>query len=96
LSSMKTRYRCFQESSGTSLLPASAEAETRDKGLLQPDAELLWEIEADTWEEAMAIRNLRMGFGPYVPVGEAQPCPKCSAAFYPEGSGQCWRCGPVC
>ncbi len=73
---MKTRYRCFQESSSSCLLPAHAEAEHRAKGLLAPNAEMLWEIDADTWEEAMAIRNLRMGFEPYKPLGAGQPCPR--------------------
>ena len=94
---MKTRYRAFQESSTQScLLGADLEAELRRKGLLQSDAALLWEIEADTWEEAMSIHNLRMGFSPYKHVGEGQPCPQCSAVFYPQGSSQCWRCGPIC
>ena len=65
-------------------------------GSLQPDCEvLLWRIEAATWEEAMAIHNLRQGHGDYVPMGEAKPCPKCGAMYYPEGSGECWRCGKV-
>jgi hypothetical protein len=40
----------------------------------------------------MAIYNIRRGFGPYKPMGEAAPCPKCGAAYYPEGSAQCWSC----
>lgn len=80
----------------TGLYTEASEAECRRKGLLKENAEFLWEIETDTFEEAMAIRNLRMGFEPFVPEGEWQPCPKCGAVFYPEGSGQCWRCGPIC
>ena len=56
----------------------------------------LYEFEAATQEEAHSIHNLRMGWGPYKPMGDPKPCPKCSAWFYPEGSGQCWRCGKIC
>ncbi len=59
-------------------------------------AELLWEIEAETLEEALAIYHLRMGFEPFVPAGSPESCPKCGAPFYPEGSGECWRCGKIC
>ena len=56
----------------------------------------LFEFEAHTGEEASSIYNLRMGWGPYKPMGTPEPCPKCSAWFYPEGSGDCWRCGNIC
>ena len=66
-------------------------------GSQQPDCEtFLWRIEAATSEEASAIHHLRLGWGPYKPMGEAKPCPKCGAMFYPEGSGECWRCGRIC
>lgn len=66
-------------------------------GTKLPDCEvLLWKIEAATWEEACAINHLRLGHGSYSASGAAKPCPKCGANFYPEGSGECWRCGNVC
>lgn len=65
----------------------------RDNGQLSDEARLLYEIVAETYEEAMAIHYLRQGWAPYVPTGEAMPCPQCSTPFYPEGSGDCWRCG---
>ena len=62
-------------------------------GEVMPDCDVvLWRVEAATWEEAMAIRNLRCGFEPYKPAGEASPCPDCGALHYAEGSGQCWNC----
>ena len=62
-------------------------------GELQPDCEvLLWRIEVGSYEEAMAIRNLRLGYGPYVPHGDASPCPVCGAMHYPGNSAQCWNC----
>jgi hypothetical protein len=56
----------------------------------------LFEVHASTWEEAMSIYHLRMGWEPYVPGGEPEPCPRCEAFFYPDGSGECWRCGKIC
>lgn len=53
---------------------------------------LLWRIEVGSHEEAMAIRNIRNGWKPYVPLGEPAPCPKCDATYYPEGSATCWNC----
>ena len=62
-------------------------------GEYEKDAkELLFIIEACNWEEAMAIYNLRLGYNPYKPQGESAPCPRCGANYYPEGSGQCWKC----
>jgi hypothetical protein len=56
----------------------------------------LFDVEAHTAEEAHSIYNLRMGWGPYKPMGEPEHCPKCSEWFYPKGSGDCWRCGNIC
>lgn len=94
---MRKRYRAYRGKNGMSFGFHCEESETqsRNKGLLSDDAELLWEIEADTPEEAHAIFNLRMGFGPYNPMGHWLPCPKCGSAFYPYGSSECWRCGPI-
>jgi len=56
---------------------------------------LLYEFEAATWEEAMAVHHIRMGWRPYVPEGEAEVCPVHGGyvVFYPDGSGTCWKCG---
>jgi hypothetical protein len=49
----------------------------------------LFQIEAATWEEAMAIYHLRMGWKPYAPGGQSK-CESCGAVVF--GSGSCWRC----
>jgi hypothetical protein len=68
-----------------------------DKGLLRRDAELLYRIEVDTPEEAHAVLNIKMGWGPYEPTGKPAPCPNsCGAIFYPESSGECPNCGKIC
>jgi len=59
------------------------------------DVEILFEIHAATAEEAAAICNLRLGFGPYEPIGEPARCPHCDSWYYPQGSAECWRCGKV-
>ena len=92
---MKTKYEAWETEDGAALLPS----EQMEKWRTNPAMRLvkkLYEIEAATGEEASAIHYLRMGFGPYKPAGEPEPCPKCGAWFYPQGSGQCWRCGQIC
>lgn len=58
------------------------------KDLINP--RYIYVIEAETFEEAQAIRYLRNGWEPYKP-GEPKKCPKCPA-FYYFGSGEC-QCG---
>ncbi len=54
------------------------EGEERPKfsnGTLMPDCgELIFSIQAATWEEAMAIYNLRLGHDPYRPNCSGQEC----------------------
>ncbi len=76
------------------LSPGEDPPRTTSGTLATPEAtELLWRIEAETYEEAMATYHLRLGYRPYRPNGPATPCPTCGALIYAEGSGQCWRCG---
>ncbi len=71
--------------------------ELRANGLLGSSAKLLHTVEADTPEEAMAVHNIKMGWGAYNPPGESKDCPnKCGAKYYPEGSGICPNCGRIC
>jgi hypothetical protein len=68
-----------------------------NNGDVDPDCQVrLWTIEVGSLEEALAIRNLRCGWEPYEPEGEAEPCPTCGAMHYPMGSGQCWQCDHQC
>jgi hypothetical protein len=93
---MKRAYEAWGAEGQVALLLKGQAEEYKRKGLLSHDAELLYTIDADTMEEASAIHNLRMGFGPYDPMGDPANCPKCGAWFYPKGSGECWRCGKIC
>lgn len=93
---MKTTLREYQVWAGDdSLTLATTENANRlrEKGLLEGEAELLYQFHAATAEEASAIHHLRMGWAPYKPEGEAAPCRHCNATIYPESFGDCWRCG---
>lgn len=84
-----------QDVDEVSLIRSEHVQDMRDKGLLDRQAKLLYRFDAATAEEASSIHNLRMGWGPYSPIGEPAPCPRCGAWYYPESSADCWRCGPV-
>jgi hypothetical protein len=92
-----TDYECWfdPEDSGLALLRFQDVQRNRDQGQLSNHATLQYAFAAHTGEEAMAVHNLRQGWAPYVPMGEAAPCPQCGANFYPEGYGDCWRCGHI-
>ena len=96
---MRKLYEAWGEESDGSIAFAPAERidEHRAQGLIAEGAKLLHRVEADTWEEAMAVHYIKMGWSPYVPEGEPQACPRgCGALFYPEGSGECPNCGRIC
>ncbi len=90
-------YQCWSDQSdhSISLVRLDAVDVLRSRGSLSDDATLLYTVPAETGEEAMAVHHLRQGFEPYQPQGKAAPCPKCKAIYYPEGYGDCWRCGHI-
>jgi hypothetical protein len=66
-------------------------------GEIMPDCEkFFYRIDAATLEEAHAIHDLRRGYAPGAPMGDAAPCPDCGAKHYPHSSGQCWQCDHHC
>jgi hypothetical protein len=90
-------YQCWaDEAEGRLTLLRFQDVQTnRDQGILSSNAKLLYEFVAETGEEAASIRNVRQGWAPYSPMGEAAPCPTCGTAYYPLGYGDCWRCGHI-
>jgi hypothetical protein len=82
--------------SGLSMLQRDDVPKMRARGQLSDQAKRLYRFVAHTGEEAMAIHSLRQGWAPYLPMGAAAPCPKCSRNFYPECYGDCWHCGHIC
>lgn len=90
----RTTYECWKTADGsdTTFADKANVEKLKSNGLIPSDAILEYAIEALTSEEASAIHHLRQGFEPYVPMGKAGSCPKCESIFYPESSGDCWRC----
>jgi hypothetical protein len=96
---MKKVYEAWQDEPTCSITFAPPEAiqQERATGSISDGAKLLYRVEADTFEEALAVHHIKMGWRPFVPMGEATECPRgCGAMFYPEGSGECPKCGPIC
>ena len=91
---MRAIWQSWATADGTDVTFTTADRvdDLKASGAIPIDAELQYEFEAATAEEASAIHSLRQGFGPYTPAGDCEPCPKCAAWYYPEGSGECWRC----
>jgi hypothetical protein len=92
---MKRFFEAWEAETGAVFFESSRLAEMQANPAMQLTARL-FEIEAHTPEEAMAIYHLRMGWEPYDPGSEAESCPQCAALFYPHASGECWRCGKIC
>lgn len=87
-------FEAWQDPEGATTFASSAAiVEYRTKKLLSDSAVHIYTVEASSWEEAMAVHHLRMGYGPYKPQGKPVPCSNCSALVYVDGSGQCWQCG---
>jgi hypothetical protein len=84
------RYQAWRDAEGIHCWRADAGSRPPD---MRAPAELLWEFDAATDEEAMSIHFVRLGWAPDRPNGSASNCPTCGAKYYPEGLGQCWKCG---
>jgi hypothetical protein len=92
---MRRKHEAWETEDGTAFFSSDNAASIHGNPAMKL-VRKLFDLEAETGEEASSIYNLRMGFGPYIPMGEPEPCPKCGAWFYPQGSGECWRCGKIC
>jgi hypothetical protein len=94
---MLKEYQVWVDKKDGSITCASKESiiDQTSKGLLSKE-DYMFNFFADSFEEAMAIYHLRMGFEPYKPLGEAKLCPNnCGSHYYPEGSGECPNCGII-
>jgi hypothetical protein len=68
----------------------------RSRGLLDPKSKLMFRIQAETYEEALAVKNVKLGWSPYFPNGEPAFCPNgCGGVFYPAGFHECPNCGLI-
>jgi len=63
-------YQCWSEDGGTEL--SFFEAGRKDHlAMLGDDAELLYQIQAPTWEDACKKHHEKQGWEPYVPMSES-------------------------
>jgi len=93
----KQQYEAWEGNDGCILSTPDKIEKMKKEGLIEKNAKLVHIIEAATYEEAMAIFNLRTGVEPYRPMGKPKLCSKgCGSFFYPEGSGECPYCGKIC
>jgi hypothetical protein len=88
----KTTYEIWRDDLGTSLVRASERSKFAGMG---KEPVLLLTFEACTGEEARSKYHEFFGLEPYVPEGSAAPCPNCGSPYYPDGSGECAKCGPI-
>jgi hypothetical protein len=86
------RHQAWRDPIGGSITYCEAKGASRPPGLSEA-AELLWEFDAASVEEAMSVHFVRLGRAPYYPAGDPAACPACGAIYYPHGSGECWKCG---
>ena len=90
-------YEVWEDVNSTAMATTHGIRYQKEKGLISSKARKIHSFLASTPEEASAIYHLRMGFEPYIPMGNAKICPKgCGSYFYPEGSGICPNCGKLC
>lgn len=64
------KFQCWQNSDTTTFLPSDRIQEHRERGLLESDATFQYEIEAETWQEAMQKHYDAQGWGVYYPPSE--------------------------
>lgn len=93
----KTVWQAWDDNSGGVVFaPSQRCIELMEQGLLSQSAILKYEIEASTGEQAMTLHYQAMGFEPYKPLGQSVPCPnRCGGTYYPEGFGDCPKCGHI-
>jgi hypothetical protein len=94
---MKYTYEAWADDEAITFSTREGIQWQKEHSLSGKNSRLLHIVEADTPEEAMAVHHIKMGWEPYVPMGEPKLCPRgCGSYFYPEGSGECPKCGKVC
>ena len=67
-----TKYECWSEESGITFTEAENAIKMRKQGLISKSAVLLYEIEAQTWDEAMAEHYKKQGWKPYLPINKSE------------------------
>ena len=93
----KIKYQAWKDAESVTCATLKAFNYQKKTGLVDDHILILHIIEAETYEEAMAVHHIKMGWDPYIPAGNAVLCPNnCGSYFYPEGSCTCPKCGEIC
>ena len=89
-------WQAWSTDDDVTFAPADRVDYLRAERTIADNAVLLHEIIASTGEDAMAQHHEKMGWEPYRPQGDSVPCPNdCGENYYPEGYGDCPRCGHI-
>ena len=65
---MKWELWHSESESSYAMIPLSnTDEETLARRSLEPDAKVVFTVEAETWDEAAQARNEFLGWGPYIP-----------------------------
>ena len=59
------RYEAWDDEGDITFAPTQNISEQKSKGLISPEAKKLYEIEAESHEEAMTEHYKKMGWSPY-------------------------------
>ena len=72
----------FKEGISIHFLQKGGAQALQKKRMLDPSATLKLRVQADTYEEALALFYMKLGWAPYVPNGDPAPCPNgCGGVF---------------
>lgn len=92
----QTTFEAWEDEISVTLSTPENIERKKSLDLFEGQLNFLHTIIADTYEEAMAVHHIKMGWDPYMPQGESSNCPKCNSIYYPKGSGECPKCGKIC
>jgi hypothetical protein len=64
------KFQCWRDDNGLTFAPIETIEMHKRRGLMESDAEFLYEVEADSWNEAMQKHYDKQGWGIYRPMLE--------------------------
>lgn len=65
---MSIIFEAWEDEESVTFATADSIADQKLRGLISSDAVLLHTVEADTFEDAMTIHHVKMGYEPYKPM----------------------------
>ncbi len=67
---MRYELWCGPDQLSLTFVEAGAVETHKQEGILEPGAERIWSVDADSWNEANALYHAFMGWEPYQPMSE--------------------------